>query len=84
MKKLILLLLLVAVSACSSLESVVIDYGKAAARKALRAAEYTICVATPVGAIREYYSDPKKLKAWQDLCSSVDDFSLEDDDAIPN
>lgn len=38
--------------------------------EALNAAEWTICYAASIGAIRRKYSTPDKAKVWRELCST--------------
>jgi len=68
MKPLALLALLLGLSGCSTLTSLV-NEGAKANDMAGDAAELTICRGISIGAwIRAYGSDPAKAKAWRILC----------------
>ena len=69
--KIILIGLLFLVAGCTQFQSAVNNYGSSAARNALTAAEWTVCVASPVGAIKARYKDKKQLLAWANYCKAV-------------
>lgn len=54
---------------CAALQTLT---GKAATvnDEALNTAEWTICYAASIGAIRRKYSTPEKAKVWRELCST--------------
>ena len=76
MKLLLVILASAVLSGCVQFNAMVTSYGAQAAKQALTVAEYTLCDASPVGAIRARYNDPEKMAAWQALCSPANDFTL--------
>lgn len=77
MKALTVLTALITLTGCTQFNAFVDSYGAQAARQALTVAHYTQCVATPIGAIREKYDTPEKLKAYNDFCNVQSTFTLE-------
>lgn len=70
-KSLLLLIVVLAVSACSQ-SSVIRAKVSQGYDKALDTAEFTLCYAASIGSIRRKYgTSPDKMEAWRRLCSEV-------------
>lgn len=60
-----------------AVKSAVGTYGSSASDEALATALWTVCNASPVGAIERRFNTPARAKLWNSLCVDEDAFSLE-------
>ena len=66
MKRICLLIIILFITGCSALSSI-IDSAAEASDKILVSAEFTICNAASVGSVVRRYNTAKKSKVWQEI-----------------
>ena len=52
---------------CAEFNAIINTYGAGASERALESAEWTICTASPVGAVRARYAS--RAKEWREFCN---------------
>lgn len=83
--KMIIFIFIAMLAGCAewqAVKSAVGTYGSAASDEALATALWTVCNASPVGAIERRFNTPARAKLWNDLCVDDDEFRL-DGDEVP-
>ncbi len=72
--KVIMILLVMALAGCSAWQAVVAQRGAEISDSALQAALWTICNASPVGAVTRHFNTPELKQAYAVICKASLEF----------
>ena len=70
MKKILLVATVVVISGCAELKMAVGTYGAQASDEALSTAMWTMCAASPIGAIERRFNTPELKAARELICNA--------------
>ena len=71
MKQLIIITLLLTLSGCATYHTVIAERGAEASDAALESVVWTLCNATPVGAVRRKFTTTELQSAYNTICATA-------------